>query len=112
MSRFDYDVSRVLSQADYPFYALVMAAYRQADTTNAAKLRAAWPDVVDELDARYNAPGGVIPSDGAPPHPAGYAPQAVDEPEPCPTCRGAGGWQQHDGAIEECPRSCMTGADQ
>jgi hypothetical protein len=23
-------------------------------------------------------------------------------------CHGAGGWQQHDGAIEECPRGCMT----
>lgn len=26
----------------------------------------------------------------------------------CPTCRGAGGWQQHDGLIIECPRGCMT----
>lgn len=39
---------------------------------------------------------------------------AVDHTEdecgdlPCPTCRGAGGWQQHDGLIVECPRGCMT----
>jgi len=26
----------------------------------------------------------------------------------CPVCHGSGGWQQHDGAIEECPRGCMT----
>lgn len=64
MSRFDYDVSRVLSQADYPFYALIMAAYRRADTSNAAKLQAAWPDVIAELHARYNAPGGILAVDG------------------------------------------------
>jgi hypothetical protein len=28
---------------------------------------------------------------------------------PCGCCRGAGGWQQHDGLIVECPRGCMTG---
>jgi hypothetical protein len=33
---------------------------RKADTTNAAKLRAAFPDVWNEFQARYNAPGGVL----------------------------------------------------
>ena len=65
MSRFDYDVSRVLAQADYPFHALLMAAYRRADTGNAAKIRAAWPDVVAELEARYHAPGGLLPGETA-----------------------------------------------
>lgn len=32
-----------------------------------------------------------------------------DDCRPCPTCRGAGGWQQPDGLIIECPRGCMTG---
>lgn len=63
MSRYDYEVSKRVAALDVPFYALIMAAYRQADTVNAAKLRAAWPDVVDELSARYNAPGGVVPGD-------------------------------------------------
>lgn len=26
----------------------------------------------------------------------------------CPTCRGAGGWQQPSGLIVECPNGCMT----
>ncbi len=60
MTRFDYDVSRVLATADYPFYALVMAAYRRADTENARKIEQAWPDVVAELQARYHAPGGIL----------------------------------------------------
>lgn len=34
--------------------------------------------------------------------------EQCDECAPCPTCRGAGGWQQHDGLIVECPRGCMT----
>jgi len=41
-----------------------VAAMRKADTPNTAKLKAAWPDVWAELDARYNAPGGVLPEDG------------------------------------------------
>lgn len=63
MSHFDYEASKRLSMLDPPFYALVMAAYRQADTSNQAKIRAAWPGVVTELEARYNAPGGILPGD-------------------------------------------------
>lgn len=35
--------------------------------------------------------------------------QQCDDCQPCTTCRGNGGWQQHDGLIVECPRGCMTG---
>ena len=63
MSLYDYQASKVISGQGHPFYALVMAAMREADTDNAAKLRAAWPDVWAELQARYNAPGGVLPGD-------------------------------------------------
>lgn len=66
MARYDYEASRYIASEDYPFYALLMAAMRQADTVNAAKLRAAWPDVWDELQARYNAPGGLLPSEVLP----------------------------------------------
>jgi hypothetical protein len=66
MSHYDYIVSKTLSEYDAPFYALIMAAMRQADSTNAAKLRGAWPDVWDELQARYNAPGGVLDGEQVP----------------------------------------------
>jgi hypothetical protein len=66
MSLFDYEVSKKITVLDPPFYALVMAAMRQADSTNAAKLRAAFPDTWDELAARYSAPGGVLAGEQVP----------------------------------------------
>lgn len=61
MSRFDYQASTEL--VGVPFYALIMAAMRDADTSNTAKLRAAWPETWDELYARYHAPGGLLPGE-------------------------------------------------
>ena len=58
MSYYDYIVSKELRTA--PFYALIMAAMRRADSANDAKLRQAWPDVWNELHERYHAPGGVL----------------------------------------------------
>lgn len=63
MSKFDYDISKRIDAEQYPFYALVMAAMRRADTPNMAKLEQAFPDVATELRARYNAPGGALPTD-------------------------------------------------
>jgi hypothetical protein len=63
MSLFDYRVSQQLEMQDVPFYALIMAAMRRADTDNVERLRHAWPEVWAELSARYHAPGGVIPGD-------------------------------------------------
>jgi hypothetical protein len=63
MSYHEYMVSREMTSTDPPFYALIMCAMRKADTTNAAKLRAAFPDVWNEFEARYNAPGGVLTDD-------------------------------------------------
>ena len=60
MSYYDYKVGQEISAQDYPFYALIQAAMRQADTDNAEKLRAEWPSVWEELKARYNAPGGKL----------------------------------------------------
>lgn len=65
MSKYDYELSKQISQADPPFYALIMAAMRKADTANVAKLRAQWPDTWDELQARYMAPGGLLPAERA-----------------------------------------------
>ena len=63
MSLHEYRVSRRLALMEPPFYALVMAAMRKADDTNLGLLKAGWPDVWGELDARYNAPGGRFDSD-------------------------------------------------
>jgi hypothetical protein len=42
------------------FYTLLMAAMREADTDNLNKLQRAFPEVLNELQARYNAPGGKL----------------------------------------------------
>ncbi len=65
MSLYDYEVSRELEAHDLPFYALIMAAMRRADTDNLDLLRAAFPEVWAELSARYHAPGGMLPGDPA-----------------------------------------------
>ena len=64
MSLHEYVSSREVVQMrherGWPFYALIMAAMREADSDNLRRLRAAWPQVWDELHARYNAPGGYL----------------------------------------------------
>jgi len=42
----------------YDFYALLMAAMRNADTGNLIRLRMVFPEVWKILEDRYNAPGG------------------------------------------------------
>ncbi len=63
MSLYDYEQSKKIFEADVSFDACIMAAMRGADTFNAARLRLAFPDMWDELQARYNAPGGRLDSD-------------------------------------------------
>ncbi len=63
MSFYDYEKARELVAADVPFYALIMAAMQRADTTNAAMLRTMYPAVWAEVEARYNAPGAMLPGD-------------------------------------------------
>lgn len=58
MSLYDYHASKEIGATDPPFYALIMAAIRKADTENQHKLRMMWPQVYAEFEARYNAPGG------------------------------------------------------
>ncbi len=60
MSFHEYQVSQRLEEADVPFYALIMAAMRRADSDNVEKLRAAFPVTWHELRGRYNAPGGLL----------------------------------------------------
>lgn len=49
-----YEMSRKIDAQGYPFYALVMAAMRQADTLNSDKLKAAFPDTWAYLSHAYN----------------------------------------------------------
>lgn len=63
MSLHEYEAAKHLAGYGTSFYALIMAAMRRGDTINVAKLRAAWPDVWDELHARYHAPGGRLDTD-------------------------------------------------
>jgi uncharacterized protein YdaU (DUF1376 family) len=66
MSLHEFREARSLHSADYGFYALIMAAMWKADTSNIQKLRAMWPDVAAELQARYDAPGGYLPGEAQP----------------------------------------------
>jgi hypothetical protein len=54
------------------FSALIMAAYRKADTANEAKLRAAWPELCVEMQYRYWSAGGLMPGED------GYDPAGDD----------------------------------
>jgi hypothetical protein len=63
MPRHDYEQSKQIEMQDFSFRALIMAAMRKADTDNMAKLQRAFPTIYAELDARYHAPGGILPGD-------------------------------------------------
>lgn len=66
MTLFEYRAYREIKAQSRPFYALIMAAMESADSFNAVKLRDAWPEVWDELQARYDARGGLLPGETAP----------------------------------------------
>ncbi len=63
MSLYEYQLGRTIESRCYPFYSLIQAAMRQADTDNLEKLRAAFPHVWKELQERYHAPAGVLSTD-------------------------------------------------
>jgi len=60
MSYYDYEASKQLELLDAPFYAIIMAAMRRADSINVSKLKAAFPGTWYELQERYNTPGGKL----------------------------------------------------
>ena len=59
-SRYDYMKGRELEAEDTPFYALIQAAMRRADTGNLYKLQTAFPQVWIELQERYDTLGGFL----------------------------------------------------
>ena len=69
MGRYEYEMGLKISAKDYPFYALIQAAMRQADTDNILRLQEAWPKVWNELQERYNSPNGLLMSERIVPAP-------------------------------------------
>jgi len=59
MSLHEYLVSQEISTRDYPFYALIMACFRKADSDNLGKLQRAFPFRFQEFIKRYNAPASL-----------------------------------------------------
>ena len=60
MSLYDYVKSKEIAALDVPFYVIIMAAMRQADTPNMGRLQTMWSEVHEEMKKRYNAPGGAL----------------------------------------------------
>jgi hypothetical protein len=59
MNHYDYQISRHIEREGYPFYALLGALIRQADSDNLAKLEQAFPTEVEIFKQRYNNQGGL-----------------------------------------------------
>ncbi len=60
MSHYDYKLSQHISARDEPFYALLFALMRRADSDNLEKIKQHWPDAWQEFYNRYNALGGFL----------------------------------------------------
>lgn len=63
MSLYDFNESLGLNRKDVGFNSLIMAAMLKADTINMHKLKCAFPEMYEEVNLRYNAPGGVLEGD-------------------------------------------------
>jgi len=63
MSHYDYEKSKEISKEDPPFASLIMAAGRKADSLNLFRLRTVFPGIIDELEKRYIASGGLLPEE-------------------------------------------------
>ena len=63
MSHYDYEKSKEISKEDPPFASLIMSAGRKADTQNFNKLKSVLPEIINELEKRYWAPGGILPEE-------------------------------------------------
>jgi hypothetical protein len=58
---YDFEASLHIAARPEPFYALLGALIRKADTSNRAKIKAMWPEEYETFWRRYNAPAGVLP---------------------------------------------------
>lgn len=57
---YDYQLSLEISTHGFPFYALLAALIRKADSDNLERIRRERPTFTDEFIKRYNAPGGKL----------------------------------------------------
>ena len=60
MSLYDYEKSKEISKEDPPFDSLIMSAARKADTENFVKLQLIFPEIIKELQTRYDSPSGLL----------------------------------------------------
>ncbi|MCK9597456.1 MAG: hypothetical protein M0R06_00370 [Sphaerochaeta sp.] len=67
MSLIDYrqgqQLARQVLAEKISFHAVIQCAMRIADTDNLERLQSAFPHVWNDLQLRYNAPGGQLPDD-------------------------------------------------
>ena len=65
MSLYDYKIGQKIwsKYGDDEFYGLIQACMRLADTDNLGALKRCWPSVWEDLQKRYNAPGGLLPGE-------------------------------------------------
>ena len=63
-SWYDYRYSQKLSAEDPPFYGLLFALIRKADTINCARIQRMWPEEWAEFWRRYEASGGIDVTQG------------------------------------------------
>ena len=100
MSHYDYLLSKALADNEATsFYALIMAAMRRADSDNQISLAFAFPAAWKELQDRYNAPGGTLPSDAEPGH---YEVTVGEQPSfTCPVC-GKTSYHPKDIELQYC----------
>jgi len=61
------------------FYSIIMAAMRRADSDNLEKLQSAFPRQAEELQVRYNAPGGYVSKDEARVYSEGLSDEVIDQ---------------------------------
>lgn len=60
MSLHSYQRSIEIARNDEPFSAFIMAAARKADSSNFIKLKSAFPEIIAELQERYDSPVGLL----------------------------------------------------
>jgi hypothetical protein len=65
---YEYQESRMI--VGYDFYALIAAAFNNADNKNLKQLKIAFPGFFETLLTRYTAPGGLLEGEGF--HSGGY----------------------------------------
>jgi len=53
MNLYDYERSKEIEAEDQTFASLIMAAAWEADTLNFGKLKAAFPEIIEELEKIY-----------------------------------------------------------